>query len=76
MVQSGLAYHVSRNGKEGDWYWEVHCGGEIIARGLAATEAKARVEAIRAASHVSASQTSPAQSILQITTPRSSAAQM
>ena len=46
-------YNVSSNGPAGDWYWEVTNRGEIIARGLAITEALARAEAMRAAlSHV------------------------
>jgi hypothetical protein len=46
-------YNVSSNGAAGDWYWEVTNRGEIIARGLAATEALARADALRAAlSHV------------------------
>jgi hypothetical protein len=40
---------VSSNGASGDWYWEIACHGEIIARGLAATHALARADAIRAA---------------------------
>ena len=48
-----FTYHISSNGAAGDWYWEVTRRGEIIARGLAATEALARADAIRAAlSHV------------------------
>jgi hypothetical protein len=40
-------------GAAGDWCWEVTSRGEIIARGLAATQAVARAEAMRAArSHV------------------------
>jgi hypothetical protein len=46
-------YNVSSNGAAGDWYWEVINRGEIIVRGLAATEALARADALRAAaSHV------------------------
>jgi hypothetical protein len=53
-VQEGaFTYNISPNGARGDWYWEVTWGGEIIARGLAATEALARADAIGAAvSHV------------------------
>jgi hypothetical protein len=51
--EGAFTYNISPNGACGDWYWEVTWGGEIIARGLAATEARARVEAIGAAvSHV------------------------
>jgi hypothetical protein len=50
MVQSPFAYHVSPNGKAGDWYWDVTSGGEVIARGLAPTEVRARADAIAAAS--------------------------
>jgi len=46
-------YNVLSNGAAGDWCWEVTNRGEIIARGLAATEALARADAMRAAlSHV------------------------
>ena len=37
-----FACNISLNGDRGDWYWEVKCGGTIIARGLAATQAQAR----------------------------------
>jgi hypothetical protein len=50
---SSYSYNISSNGAAGDWYWEVTNHWEIIARGLAATEALARADAIRAAvSHV------------------------
>jgi hypothetical protein len=50
---SSYTYNVSSNGAAGDWYWEVTSHGEIIARGLAATEALARADALRGAlSHV------------------------
>jgi hypothetical protein len=50
---SSYTYNVSSNGAAGDWYWEITNRGEIIARGLAITEALARAEAMRAAiSHV------------------------
>ena len=50
---SSYTYNVSSNGVAGDWYWEITNRGEIIARGLAITEALARAEAMRAAlSHV------------------------
>jgi hypothetical protein len=50
---SSYTYNVSSNGAAGDWYWEVTNRGEIIARGLAATRALARADAMRAAlSHV------------------------
>jgi hypothetical protein len=46
-------YNISSNGAAGDWYWEVTCGGHVVARGLAGTEALARADAMRAAlSHV------------------------
>jgi hypothetical protein len=46
-------YNVSSNSAAGDWYWEVANRGQIIARGLAATEVLARADALRAAlSHV------------------------
>ena len=51
--ENALFYNVSANGAAGDWYWEVISWGEIIARGLSATEALARAHAMRAAlSHV------------------------
>jgi hypothetical protein len=51
--EGAFAYNISPNGACGDWYWEVTSHGEIIARGLAATEALARADAIGAAvSHV------------------------
>jgi hypothetical protein len=51
--KAAYTYNISSNGPAGDWYWEVTSHGEIIARGLAATEALARADAIRAAlSHV------------------------
>ena len=50
---SSYTYNVSSNGAAGDWYWEATNRGEIIARGLAATQAQARTDAMRAAlSHV------------------------
>jgi hypothetical protein len=50
---STYTYNVCSNGAAGDWYWEVTCRGEIIARGLAATEVLARADALTAAlSHV------------------------
>ena len=42
-------YNISSNGAAGDWYWDVTWDGEVIARGLAATEALARAEAMAAA---------------------------
>ena len=51
--KASYTYNISSNGAPGDWYWEVTCHGEIIARGLAATEALARADAISTAvSHV------------------------
>ena len=51
--EGAFTYNISPNGACGDWYWEVTWGGEIIARGLAATEALARADAISTAiSHV------------------------
>ena len=48
-----FTYNISRNSDRGDWYWEVTNHGEIIARGLAATEVFARADALTAAlSHV------------------------
>ena len=45
---SSYTYNVSLNGDRGDWYWEITCGGYIVARGLAATQAQARTYAVRA----------------------------
>ena len=28
-----FTYNISPNGAAGDWYWEVTCGGDIVARG-------------------------------------------
>jgi hypothetical protein len=51
--EGAFTYNISPNDACGDWYWEVTWGGDIIARGLAATEALARADAIGAAlSHV------------------------
>jgi len=51
--ETTFTYNTSPNGVCGDWYWEVMCSGNIVARGLAATEALARAHAMRAAlSHV------------------------
>jgi hypothetical protein len=54
VAQASLyTYNISSNGAAGDWYWEVTNRGEIMERGLAATEALARADALRAAlSHV------------------------
>jgi hypothetical protein len=53
QAQTAFTYNISTNGGCGDWYWEVACGGAIIARGLSATETLARVDALRVAlSHV------------------------
>ena len=49
MAQSSLTYKVSWNGSAGNWYWEVRDGPEVVARGLAANEIAARVEAMTAA---------------------------
>ena len=50
---SPYTYNVSSNGAAGDWYWEVTSRGEIIARGLAASQILARAEALTVAlSHV------------------------
>jgi hypothetical protein len=57
MSQRGFVYHVSKNGADGDWYWEVTFDGWIIGRGLATTEAKSRAAALAAA--VSTSRITP-----------------
>ena len=46
-----FTYNISPNGAAGDWYWEVTCGGDIIARGLAATREQARADALSARAH-------------------------
>jgi hypothetical protein len=48
-AQSAFTYNISPNGACGDWYWEAMRSGDIVARGLAATQVAARVEAIRTA---------------------------
>ena len=51
--EPAFSCQISLNGDCGDWYWEVTCGGYIVARGLGATQAQARTDAMRAAlSHV------------------------
>jgi hypothetical protein len=51
--KAAYTYNISSNGAASDWYWEVTSRGEIIARGLAATQTLARVDARKAvASHV------------------------
>jgi hypothetical protein len=47
--ETAFTYNISPNGACGDWYWEVMCDGDIVARGLAATPVEARVDAIRSA---------------------------
>jgi hypothetical protein len=48
-----ISSNISSNGSADGWYWEVLSRGEIIGRGLAATEAMARADAMSAAvSHV------------------------
>jgi len=50
--EKAISYQVSRNGSAGDWYWEVISDRKIIDRGLAATRAQARAQALKvAASH-------------------------
>jgi hypothetical protein len=44
-----FTYNVSPSGAAGDWYWEVTCGGHVVARGLAATQVEARADAILSA---------------------------
>lgn len=55
-----FTYNISPNSACGDWYWEVMCSGDIVARGLAATQVEARVEAIRSARASPADCTLPA----------------
>jgi hypothetical protein len=47
--ETAFTYNIFPNGACGDWYWEVMCSGDIVARGLAATPVEARVDAIRSA---------------------------
>ena len=49
VPETSYNHNISFNGAAGDWYWDVTRHGEIIARGLAATEALARAEAMGAA---------------------------
>ena len=49
VLSHPLTYHVCPNGPAGDWYWEVTFRGEIVARGLAPTQAQARADATEAA---------------------------
>jgi hypothetical protein len=52
---SPYSYNISSNSAAGDWYWEVANHGNMIARGLAATEMLARANSLRAAlSHIDA----------------------
>jgi hypothetical protein len=44
-----FTYNICPNGAAGDWYWEVTCGGHVVARGLAATQVEARADAILSA---------------------------
>jgi hypothetical protein len=82
--KKALSYRVLRNGSAGDWYWEVLFGGEVIARGLAATSSQARAQALNAAASRLVTQaetpTSPAsrgyKGTLKTTTPRSSTTEM
>jgi hypothetical protein len=78
---NAVSYRVSWNGSAGDWYWEVHSDGEIIARGLAHTKSQARAAALQAASsHVDRqpehrrypSKVSGLKGTLKTATPRSS----
>jgi len=51
--ETAFTYNISPNGACGDWYWEVMCSGDIVARGLAPTKPQARAGAIKAAaSHI------------------------
>jgi hypothetical protein len=47
--ETGFSYNISPNSVADDWYWEVSCGGYIVARGLAATREQARADAKGAA---------------------------
>jgi hypothetical protein len=46
---SPYSYNISANGAAGNRYWDVTSDGEVIARGLAATQALARADAMTAA---------------------------
>jgi hypothetical protein len=41
-----FTYDIFPNGAAGDWHWEVTCGGDIVARGLADTREQARADAV------------------------------
>ena len=82
---SGLSYKVSRNGHARDWYWEVISEREVIARGLGATSAQARAEALRvvgsyierqAEDSALHSEVEDYKRTLKTTTPRSSTTEM
>jgi hypothetical protein len=82
---SRLSYKVCQNGHAGDWYWEVISEREVIARGLAATSAQARADALRAAgSHIERQSDDPHATskvegykrTVKTTTPRSSTTEM
>jgi hypothetical protein len=76
MAQSSFAYRIHRNGKAGDWHWEVISGGRTIARGLASTDAKARAGAMIAAISQPDQPSEGWTGIRKTTTPRSSSTEM
>jgi hypothetical protein len=43
LIGPAFGYNISPNGACGDLYWEVACGGNVVARGLTATQAQARM---------------------------------
>jgi hypothetical protein len=45
--ETAFTYNVFPNSACGDWYWEVMCNGDIVARG--SRRHAARVDAIRSA---------------------------
>jgi hypothetical protein len=47
--ENAVSYRISANGSAGDWYWEVTSDRTIIARGVAPTTVRARVDALNAA---------------------------
>ena len=45
--ETGSTYSVSPKDAGGDFHWQVTRGGNVVARGQAATQVQARVDAIR-----------------------------
>jgi hypothetical protein len=47
-TENAMSYQVSRSITGGGWHWELVRGGRIIARGVAATDVRARADALAA----------------------------